>query len=59
MTPIAHHIREGRDAVIAERLLGAGPAANPYRRSTKRNIFWQHGADQAHATIETLMRIGG
>lgn len=51
-------VREGRDAVIAEQLRAAGPAANPYKRQTKRHIFWQHGANQARAAIDSLMRIG-
>lgn len=30
MTPTAYHVREGVEAVIGERLRGAGPARNPY-----------------------------
>lgn len=58
MIRIAQHIREGRDAVIAERLHGATPARNPYRHTSKRGLFWQRGADQARSKIDELMRIG-
>jgi hypothetical protein len=58
MTPIAQHIREGRDAVIAERLLAAPPARNPYSATSKRGLFWQRGADHARAKIDELLRIG-
>jgi len=58
MTPIARHLREGRDAVIAERIHAAGPAANPYGLKSRRGLFWQRGADLAHAKIDELMRIG-
>ena len=51
-------IREGRDATIAERLLGAEPAACPYPRHSKRRILWNIGARRARITIDQLMRIG-
>ena len=40
-------IREGRDAVIAERLREGSPASNPYRRDTKRAFWWNWGAERA------------
>ncbi|CDO37252.1 hypothetical protein [Novosphingobium sp. KN65.2] len=58
MIRIAEHIREGRDAVIAERLLSGAPATNPYAPRSKRGLFWQRGAEQAREAIEKLMRIG-
>jgi hypothetical protein len=57
MTPIAHHVREGLEAVIGERLRGAAPARNPYTPKSRRGLFWQRGADHAQATIDELMKI--
>lgn len=51
-------IREGRDAVIAERLRNGPPAANPYRKTSKRSFFWSWGADHAVRKIDELLRIG-
>lgn len=51
-------IREGRDAVIAERLLGTGPAANPYTPTSKRGRWWQRGAEMTGPVVDNLMRIG-
>lgn len=58
MIRIAALIREGRDAIIAEQLLGTGPATNPYAPTSKRGIWWQRGAEQARPAIDTLMKIG-
>ncbi|AIT79134.1 hypothetical protein [Novosphingobium pentaromativorans] len=58
MIRISQHIREGRDAVIAERLHRGVPAINPYAPKTKRGLFWQRGAEQAREAIDQLMRIG-
>lgn len=57
MTPIAYHVREGVEAVIGERLRGAGPARNPNTPKSRRGLFWQRGADHAQAKIDELMRI--
>lgn len=51
-------MREGRDAVIAERLHGGEPAACSYRRDTQSHFFWQFGAQRARDAIDRLMRIG-
>jgi hypothetical protein len=52
-------VREGRDdAFIAEKFGPGRPAANPYRRASKRHVFWQHGAEQARAAADRLLQIG-
>ncbi|WP_404480015.1 hypothetical protein [Novosphingobium sp. BL-52-GroH] len=51
-------VREGRDAAIDAFMRGTEPARCPYRPSTKRALFWKHGAAQAEAALEQLMRIG-
>lgn len=50
--------REGRDAVVAERLQDGPPARNPYRRQTFRARYWSYGANAANQRIDDLMRIG-
>jgi hypothetical protein len=54
----AEIVREGRDAVIAEKFRNGRPAANPYSRCSKRHVFWQHGADQARAAADRVLQIG-
>ncbi|GEM_PF-6299013 len=51
-------MQEGRDAVIAECLHGAEPAACHYRRDTKSAFYWEFGASRAREVIDRLMRIG-
>lgn len=51
-------MKEGRDAVIAQRLHGADPIPCHYRRDTRSRFFWEFGASRAHAAIDRLMRIG-
>ncbi|AXB77971.1 hypothetical protein [Novosphingobium sp. P6W] len=51
-------VRESRDAVIAETFGAGRAAANPYGPTSKRHIFWQHGADQARAAATRLLQIG-
>lgn len=51
-------VREGRDAVVAEKFRGERPAANPYNRASKRHMFWQHGADQARVAADRVLQIG-
>lgn len=54
----AEIVREGRDAVIAEKFRNGRPAANPYSRSSKRHVFWQQGADLARSAADRVLRIG-
>ncbi|WP_374414227.1 hypothetical protein [Novosphingobium colocasiae] len=58
MIPVSQMIREGRDAVIAEKFRTGAPAFNPYRKNSKRFLFWQRGADEARARADALLRIG-
>ena len=51
-------MKEGRDAVIAQRLHGAEPALCRYRPHTKSKFFWEFGANRAHEAIDRLRRIG-
>jgi hypothetical protein len=51
-------VREGRDAAIDAYLRGGSPARCPYRRATKRALFWSLGAEQASKALDQLMRIG-
>ncbi|PNU06452.1 hypothetical protein [Novosphingobium guangzhouense] len=50
--------REGRDAVVAERLQNGPPARNPYSSRTFRARYWSYGANAASQRIDELMRIG-
>lgn len=56
--PISQLIREGRDAVIAEKFITGRPAISPYRRTSKRHLFWQRGADEARLRADAILRIG-
>lgn len=51
-------VREGRDAMVAAFKNGTAPAVCPYAPTTKRALFWRHGAAQAEATLKLLERIG-
>lgn len=51
-------VREGRDAVVAEKFRDGRPATNPYRPTSKRHVFWQHGAEQARSAADRLLQIG-
>lgn len=56
--PISQLLREGRDAVIAEKFVTGRPAINPYHRASKRYAFWQRGADEARTRADAVLRIG-
>ena len=55
---ISQLIREGRDAVIAEKFGTGHPANNPYGPTSKRHIFWQRGADEARVRADAVLQIG-
>lgn len=58
MIQISQLIREGRDAVIAEKFRDGRPATNPYSSTSKRHVFWQRGADEARARADAVLQIG-
>lgn len=51
-------VREGRDAVVAEKFRDGRPATNPYSRTSKRHVFWQQGAEMARTAADCLLQIG-
>lgn len=58
MIQISQLIREGRDAVIAEKFRDGRPAINPYGSTSKRHVFWQRGEDEARARADAVLQIG-
>lgn len=55
---ISQLMREGRDAVIAEKFRDGRPATNPYGPHSKRRVFWQRGADEARTRADAVLQIG-
>ncbi|PNU04292.1 hypothetical protein [Novosphingobium guangzhouense] len=58
MIQISQLMREGRDAVIAEKFRDGRPATNPYGPHSKRRVFWQRGADEARSRADAVLQIG-
>ncbi|TCM43355.1 hypothetical protein [Novosphingobium sp. ST904] len=50
--------REARDAVIAARFRNGAAPANPYRKATRRHLWWNMGARRAELAVADLMRVG-
>lgn len=51
-------LAQGRDAVIAARFHGGAEPANPHRRGSQRNLYWQWGHDRARKLLREIEAIG-
>jgi len=59
VTPLKREaLAQGRDAVLAARFHGGAEPANPHKRGSKRNLYWQWGHDRARKLLVEIDRIG-